>query len=183
MSIDDLDISWVETHDKIEKLDAHSLREPMKVLDCHFIFMDGDMAITKIVSEKEVLQVLLDPNNSSAKINRGIHKDRLLEMVQSKRIHDDKKYKLIHWMQFHVGLEPENTQAFLEKDDLDPSDFVKTPSYLVDLVVEDSIFIFHDVNCLFFFFKEADSKKRYNGKTMKQLLLEKEKRITKKVRF
>jgi hypothetical protein len=68
----------------------------------------------------------------------------------------------------------------LEKNDIDSTDFVKTPSYLVDLVVEDSIFVFHDINSLFFFFKESD--KTRSGKTMK-LLLEKDKRMTKKVRF
>jgi len=175
---EDLDVSWVETNDKLENMAKHSIREPMNVLDCHFIFIDVHMAITKIVSEKTVLEVL-----DSKK--RGIHKNRLLEMVQKKRVHDNKKYKLIHWMQFHVELEPESVHAFLEKDDLNTSDFVKTPSYLMDLVVEDSIFIFHDINSLFFFFKESDTKR--NGKTMKYLLSDtdknKEKKYTKKVRF
>ena len=178
---DGLDTSWV---DAIER--AHSdvrnpyLKESMKVLDCHFIFIDGNMAITKIVSEKTELEDL-DSGMGNDRIKRGIHKDRLLQLVQNKRVHDSKKYKLIHWMQFHVGLDPENTSAFLEKNDIDPADFVKTPSYLMDLVVEDSIFVFHDINSLFFFFKEAE--KTRPGKTMK-LVLEKDKRFTKKkVRF
>jgi hypothetical protein len=50
----------------------------------------------------------------------------------------------------------------------------------MDLVVEDSIFVFHDINSLFFFFKEAE--KNRPGKTMK-LVLDKDKRLTKKVRF
>jgi len=176
LEANDLDVSLFETMDKIGNVQSHSMREPMKELDCYFIFIDSSMSITKIVSEKETLVKLDAPNTI------GIHKDRLLQMVQSKRSTDHKKYKLIHWMQFHVGLEPENTQAFLENENIDPSEFVKTPSYLVDLVVQDSIFIFHDINSLFFFFKESETKTR-SGKTMKQMLLDHEKRITKKVRF
>jgi hypothetical protein len=112
------------------------------------------MAIKKITCEHETV-VELD-------VGRGIHKDRLMQIVQTHRIDADSndKYKLMQLMYFCVPLEMSDLQGFLKNGQLEYPNFMKTPTYLAHLVVENSLSVFHDLHSLFVFFREDASAKK-----------------------
>jgi hypothetical protein len=162
-NIDDLDLSFSEKSQSIheeeqEEEDILIQREPMFSVDFYVIYLDSDMAIEKIVCENEPT-VLLENGKT------GIQKDRILQFIQQKRFINDKKYKLLNYFYFHIPLEQDQLHSFIQNTALEYPEFMKSPSYLTDLVIEDSISIFHDVNSVFLFLKASEP--RLLGKTAK----------------
>lgn len=172
-TIDDLGIDF-DTNEQIEILH----REPLDTIDIYFVYIDSDMGIEKIVCENEPIFPLENQKH-------GINKNRIFEFIQQKKNIDSKKYKLLDFFYFHVPLEHEQLQNFIKNTSLECPEFMKSPSYLTDLVIEDSISIFQDINSLFFFFKSTEL--RHLSKTAKSLSkishTENKPRVTKKVRF
>jgi hypothetical protein len=168
MDIDDLDLNIEKDMD----LDYLIDREPMNSIDLYFVYIDCNMAIEKIVCENELVLKLDNGKN-------GIHKDRILQFIQEKRFIDNKKYKLLNYFYFQVPLVQQQLQSFISNKLSEFPEFMKSPSYLTDLVVEDSMSIFHDLNSLFFFLKSCEL--RTLSKTAKSL--DTRQRVTKKVRF
>ena len=152
--MDDLDLDLHPSVASVASVDMNSLiqeREPMTHIDTYFIYMDSDMSIENITSHVEPLYYL-----KSGSLDMGITKDRLLEMIQRHRLHNHKKYKLLHFLFFHVPLEHEQLASFIKHTSMEYPDFMKSPSYLTDLSVDTSISIFHDINSIFFFFKSTE---------------------------
>jgi hypothetical protein len=183
MNIDDLDlnIEKKELNEELnEELDSVCSddflidREPLNFIDVYFVYIDSNMAIEKIVCENEPVLKLENGKN-------GIHKDRILQFIQNKRFIDNKKYKLFHFFYYQVPLEQVQLQSFISNKLSEFPEFMKSPSYLTDLVIEDSMSIFHDLNSLFFFLKSCEL--RTLSKTSNKFNNQIPKRITKKVRF
>jgi len=171
MNIDDLDLNIEKIKEEYQQDNYLIDREPMYSIDLYFVYIDSNMAIEKIVCENEDVLKLDNGKN-------GIHKDRILQFIQEKRFVDNKKYKLLNFFYFQVPLEQLQLQSFISNTISEFPEFMKSPSYLTDLVIEDSMSIFHDLNSLFFFLKSSESK----TKTAKAFPLISQ-RATKKVRF
>ena len=140
---DDLDTSWIETaefQDNYEK-------ESMKEIGIFFVYVDLEGGIEKITKE----YLSLDDDGI-------VPKDNLLHIIQTKRNRPDsadgKKYRFTDLLQFHVPLEPGELSQFVTTEAR--ADFFKRLPIFDDIVIGHSIFIFHDLNGLFFVFKEID---------------------------
>jgi hypothetical protein len=172
-TIDDLDLDF-DIKEEIMK------REPVDSIDLYFIYIDSNLAIEKIVCENEPVHAIVGKGN-------GINKDHLLQLIQNKRFINNKKYKLINFFHFQVPLEQDQIQNFVKNNVIEFPEFMKSPSYLTDLIVEDSMPFFHDLNSLFLFFKSSEL--RTLSKTAKYIGINSDggvgtgSRVTKKVRF
>jgi hypothetical protein len=81
-----------------------------------------------------------------------LKKEKLIQITQSKKKYTPtSKYILKETLWFHVDLEPENIQHFTEKN----ASFLHVFPILEDIVLKPSIFIFHKLNTLYFFFYET----------------------------
>ena len=188
---DSLDTSWIQEEEKIESIQHHYIREPMEIINTYFIYVNSNDSIEKIICEKEQCISLYGETAV------GIHKDRVLQIIQSKksrlsysnnaykvlsgktgsRKNGSKRYALQNILSFIVDLEPENVEAFSELDMvLDrvgegegegegesqwvkaSSSFLKVLPIFDEIIIPESIFIFHNINCLYFIFKETDFK-------------------------
>lgn len=141
---EDLDTSWIDS----EEFQNNYKREHMKELLMFFVYIDKELSIEKII--KEHVEIASD----------SISKEKLLHFIQTKRHRADgslgKKYKLLDLMEFHIPLEPGELDEFVKEND--PSRrFSKLLPIFESIVVDPSIFIFHDLNSLFFFFKEVEN--------------------------
>ena len=184
-TVDDLDLDLMGSNtDSGVGLELENLykREPMESVDFYVVYIDANMAIEKIVCENEPVVKLENGKN-------GILKDRLLHFIQQKRFVNDKKYKLLNFFHFHVPLEPDHLQSFVKNKVMEFPEFMKSPSYLTDIVIEDSVSIFHDINSVFLFLKAAElrnmtktAKQKGHGILVKDSISNGS-RITKKVRF
>jgi hypothetical protein len=141
MEEEDLDTSWI---DEAEFKDNYQ-RELMKDIRTYFIYIDGSGSIEKITKDCEFID------------NGYISKEHLLHLIQNKRycpgkgIH--KKYKLIDLLFFHVPLESDQLRDFVSDN---CGGLLKSIPIFESIVVDPSIFIFHDLNSLFFLFKEVE---------------------------
>ena len=146
MSFDgDLDISWIDKHNKLHTIDKNYCREPMETIDIHSIFVNTQNAIAKISSDK------IDVCENT------IPKEKILKIIQdNKAMQGHAKYKLLDIIVYNVDLEPQHIQDFVQNDTMDSGRFFKTVPIVDDIVIMPSIFIFHSLNAIYFVFQEIE---------------------------
>ena len=161
---EDLDSSWAEAAEFQDNYE----RELMEEIRVFFIYMDTAGALEKITKAVEKV------------VDGGLSKERLLHLIQSKRHLPHRggvKYRFMDLLAFHIPLEPGELGEFIKREAR--ADFLKNLAIFDSIVIDPSIFIFHDVNTLFFFFKESENI------VVKSILKNGEggKSVTKKVRM
>jgi hypothetical protein len=161
----DLDTSWIDTYEKISSIQENYYREPMPSISLFFIYMNEMDEIIKVICEDETL------------LNSSIPTERILKIIEEKRHINGSLYKLVDLLQYVVDIEPENLQGFVGNHGGIGgygSQWLKSIPYSSgDIKIPFSIFIFHDVNRLFFFFRLGGLKSCLKGDL----------RTTKKVRI
>jgi hypothetical protein len=148
-NIDDLDSSWIDKEEKMGASNTNYIREHIDDIQMFFIYINSESEIEYVSKGSE----LIDDDSGC------ISKERLLQIIQTKRHHNNKKYRLDDLLSFQIDLEPENIQSFSELDSLDDisRSFFKNVPIFDEVMCIPSIFIFHDIASLFFMFNEVDS--------------------------
>jgi len=149
----DLDSSWIEEEES--RYNTLKDREKVDSICCYFIYIGSDSSILKVIKEDEILSDLgLDSDKK-----KGIQNDRLLHIIQNKRLLDSgQRFKISNVVKYVVDIEPDTMSGFLGLDDsgLRDSGFLKEVNIFGDIVVESSIFCFHSLASLYFFFREDE---------------------------
>jgi len=168
---EDIDLSWIENEEKMCKIDETGTREPMKEIAMFYVYVNTEFAIEQITKESEKV------------INNAISKERLLQIIQTRRNPNKtqiKKYRLDDILSFQIDLGPNNIESFLRADLDDMSDiFLKSVPIFNEIDCLPSIFIFHDINSLYFIFREIEA----SGKSILKNGTTTNNRSTKKVRI
>lgn len=154
---DDLDLSWIEEDTRMSQISQNYLRENMKYIYTYCIYINKGLSIDKIVSSVQELDDI-GVNNKQ----KGLSQTTLSEFIQTNQILSAGiKYKLLDILVYNVDLEPENIQGFSKSDSLNKftSCFLKTYSQGQDIIISPSIFIFHNLNSVYFIFQEVDNTK------------------------
>jgi hypothetical protein len=170
----ELDCSWIINEEN--RYNNMNYRENMNSIRCYFIYIGSNSNILKIIKETENL---VDINNS-----KGIHNDRLLHIIQNKRILDSgQRFKISNLVKFVVDIEPQNLDSFscMREYELKDLGFLKEVNIFGNVIIEPSIFCFHSLSSLYFFFKEDEML----VKPIRSILKNKKdnSRTTKKVRI
>jgi len=168
-SVPDLDMSWINEEERIQNITSNYYRESMDTLHACFIYINQNLFIDKILCEKFNLDIRPDGSGSQ------LSKETLLQIIQNKKIRTPfSKYKLIDILQYHVDLEPEHIQSYSKNAELDidvnTSRFFKSLPIFDEIIFRPSIFIFHSINCVYFFFQEVEIEKIKHRKSMKSIL-------------
>ena len=151
---DELDISWILEQDRLENIDHNCWREPLMQINVATIYINSKKEIETIEREK------IDVSGISI-----LSKEKLIQLTQAKRKYTPMtKYILKETLWFHVDLEPENIQHFSEKQNT----FLHIYPILEDISLKPSIFIFHKLNTLYFFYYETPITKLYTNSIIKQ---------------
>jgi hypothetical protein len=171
----DLDTSWIEQ----EEFQSAYEKEPMTEIVLFFIYMNRQMVIENVI--KDYIDIVgLDAGLDTGL--DGISKEKLLHIIQTRRHRPGfpGKYRFIDLKAFHVPLEPGQLEGFV-RGDLDVAGgFMRSLAIFDSVVVDPSIFIFHDLNSLFFFFKEAENPRK---SILKSGESDGDHKVTKKVRL
>ena len=152
---DCLDTSWIQQEKRIQDIQRNYSREPMDYIRGIFIYINQNNYIDKIIRENIPLQNI-SPNYST------ISPDALLKIIQTKKIHTPiSKYKFEILFTNIIDIEPDQIQPFSKLDDSVLSDhsFFKETSIINSIHIPSSIFIFHSINTLYFFFQEVPTNK------------------------
>jgi ABC-type lipoprotein export system ATPase subunit len=152
---EDLDISWIAQQERFQNIQNNYRREPMESIDLYFIYLNKNEYIDKILNEKFVFDSSIT----------SIKSDQLLKIIQDKKIQTPfSKYKLIDILTFFVDLEPENIQSYsnIENTESTYSHFFKVLNIPNEIQIPQSIFIFHNINSIYFIFQEYELVKKHN---------------------
>lgn len=145
-------MNWIEQQERILNIQQNPHREPMKSILCNFIYINQCQYIDKIVTDEILWESGIPCRIPSAKV---------LHMIQSKRFSTpNTKYIFKEVALFHIDLEPEHIQNFsaIEDANIDSKRFFRILPYIDDIVIPDSIFMFHSMNALYFLFQEVPLK-------------------------
>jgi hypothetical protein len=153
--MNDLDISWIQSHERFINVHGNYKREPSEYVSIYYVYINLLSEIEKIICEKEML------NLPSEYDYQFISKERVLQLVQQKKMVGSTKYNLENIMVYNVSLESENIQKYVNNDNLFEisQPFIKNLSVIDEIRISPSIFIFHSLNSVFFFFKQHASQK------------------------
>jgi hypothetical protein len=141
----DLDTSWIREEEKLETIEKNYQREPMENIDIFFLYINADDYIEKIICENHSLSDIV------------LKKEYILHLIQSKkRTLNSHRYKFMDMLLFNADLDPDHIQTFSQTEiNLENArGFLKTYPIVDDVAISPSIFIFHNINSLFFLFKE-----------------------------
>jgi hypothetical protein len=176
---DDLDISWIEEQEKIQNIDKNYFREPMETIDIHIIYINANLYIESITKERHIL--------TKKEKSTVLEKERILQIIQSKKKTTPfSKYKFMDALLYNVDLEPEQIQNYAFSQDNDKSPFLQPIKIMEDVIIPQSIFVFHGINSLYFFFKEEPRTDLSKIKSKSILKIDGEQaphKITKKVKI
>lgn len=120
-----------------------------------FVYLNTLNEIVNVIQETEPCVIIGDTST--------IKEDRLLRMIEEKRHIGNKIYHLDDILKYNVDIESEKVQSFVN-DEIDIK-LVSLSTMIKDVAIEPSIFIFHEINRLYFLYRETLPKSilRKNG--------------------
>jgi hypothetical protein len=137
-------MSWIEQEEKLLKIQHNHPPESMTSMNCFFVYINKNQYIDNIVNECEPV------------VNGTISKEQVLRIVEQRRHHKPNvRYTFKDACLFLVDLTPDQIPAFSQASP-NARFLVKLP-LLDDIHIEPSIFVFHDLNALYFLFQEEDA--------------------------
>ena len=147
------DFSWLDTSDRLLNARQHYAKEPMTSILAHAIYVNSANTIVKVSSERMALL--------GAEISEG----RLLAAIQGhKAAAPDSSYKLSDILLYNVNISSENIQHYVALDSEDNSFLKALPLCANGISVPDSVFIFHDINCLYMIYSSHPASILKSGK-------------------
>jgi len=173
-------MSWVLDEEKLLDIKECYYREKFPSISAYYIYINENDYIDNIKSEEVYF-------NWDISKNVGIIPNNvLLKLIEEKKIFGDNTYRFDEGSLFNITLEPDDIQSYSESDysgNNNNQSFLKTFTVLDDLYLKPTIFIFHELNSLYFIFRQI-IKKRNPISILKFIEDEpnKHKSITKRVR-
>tara|TARA_B110000967_G_C18808229_1_gene522156 strand:+ start:252 stop:884 length:633 start_codon:yes stop_codon:yes gene_type:complete len=171
-------LSWVEQEEKLQNIDSVFSREPMSGISAKFIYMNTHDYIDKVVCENIPLSLFSDGSLLS--------KELFMQIIQKKKLlTSTSKYKFLDCYLCNFDIIPTymNDFANITTDSDNATRFYKQILGFEDIFIPPSIFVFHDVNTLFFYFQETP----FDEKPIVKSILKKNNsynnKLTKKVRI
>jgi len=163
MENDTLDISWIDTHERENNINQNYYREPMSEITMKCIYINKHSEIEDVVSETYDITSCGKENESV------ITKEEILYFIQRKKQLDNSKYSLMDILIYCVDMEPEHIQNYSKNENNSEisEKFLCVHSVFNEIVLPDSIFIFHSVNAVYFIFKE---RKTHTGVKMRHYI-------------
>jgi hypothetical protein len=135
----DEDKLWIEEQKKLLNIKTNYKREPLEYINLHFCYVDANNSIVNLKTEKHIFRE-----------TQTITETQLFNIIEKKKHDANINYIFSELSLFIVDVEPENIQS------IEPigTPFFKSLPFISNIVIPQSIFIFHPLNSLFFLFKQ-----------------------------
>lgn len=160
-------IDWLMIQKRMsETIDENYIKEPMSNIMIHYIYINNNNSIEKIISEKENLS--LEDDFSILPGNRSI------QLIQNHNMNNKKKFKLSESLLYNVDVDSDNIQNYVNY--INSVDFLTVLPFFNVIKILPSLFIFHSLNCIFMIYKEINERCNQT----KRLLIRKDIRQTQK---
>jgi ribosome-associated protein YbcJ (S4-like RNA binding protein) len=153
------EFAWIKEQERLQTIQSNYPRESIDKISIKYIYINQNKYISKILCE--VLPI----------VNSVISQEQILHLIKKYNFQTPtSKYKLKDILLFNITLEPEHVQTYAKNDDFIDfsSPFLKVLSILDKITIPESIFIFHEINTLYFIFQEMEIQ--LTGSRIKSIL-------------
>jgi hypothetical protein len=151
-----IDTTWMQTSKKLtENITTKFSKENMTSINIHYIYIDAISSIQTISTKKHHLSFIDE--------KCIISKDKMLQLIITSEKHNDIKYKLSDILLYNIDLESEKAQMSSNIS----INFLKSQPFYHEIIIPSSLFIFHDINCLYIIYQETDLLHSKKNKTKK----------------
>ena len=144
---EELDTSWANEEHEEDMID----KEPMMDILCWVLYIDSEGNLRHVFKEKQILDEMEVGIGYGTSNVRKMPRNRLLQFIHTKKVHAGVKYRMMDILLYHIDLEP--TQL-LDKHYTSAASALKEVTLQDEIKIPPALCIFHDINCLYFLFKE-----------------------------
>lgn len=148
------DDSWIHNYEILEKDYSSFYKEFVDSVKLYFIYINDKNEID-IINQEDLI------------ISGKIEREKVYQIIKEKKDNNGVNYKLMGLLKYNISLEPCNIKHFLEDTlEIDAMDSFLTPLYKIeDIVFEDTITLFKDLNSVYFiFYDDLNYKSKSNYK-------------------
>lgn len=153
----DLNVDWIHTQTRLYDEDQEITKENMKSINIHQIFINLKSEVVKVLNS-----VYTSEGNETI-----FPSSEILKLALESKYTNDKKYKMFDLLLFNIDLD---IQQHSKIDELFQQNFLKKKTILTDIIIPPTLFIFHDINCVYLIYKEVDKSKKNLNITLKKAL-------------
>ena len=183
--MNNVNINNTKDNDKLINIENSNTPIPMYFINSCIIYINQNDYIEKIKCEEIQLELNQDVTQST------INKNNIIQFINSKKIQTNlTKYKFIDMFLYNIDLNHNELMSFSKLSIVNNINkrFFKKKSYMNNIIIPPSLFIFHKINSLYFIFKEAPIHKniKEQNQNVKSILKKnsnKREPHTKKVKF
>ena len=151
--VEDEDDDWLEKIKENDESYKDFYNEKITNIELNYIYINRRNNIEYIKKNKCIIN------------ENKLSKERLLYLLKTNIKRENKKYGLLSILQYNINLKPEEITNYIE--DSSNYNFLNTKREINDILWEDTINIFQDINKLYIVFYE---KKITNKNTKKKSL-------------
>lgn len=153
----DLDTSWINEFEKVDKDYASFYLEDLSYIKVTILYINNSNEIEKIKEEKIIMS---KPN--------CISREEIIGILKRNSINKDKKFTIMTMLKYNLDLEPVDVRNFLLNNG-NNSSYLSVIKDVDEIYLNRSISMFQDLNNLIIIFYENEKiekqKKTENGKT------------------
>lgn len=157
--VEDEDDDWLEKIKEKDESYKDFYNEKITNIELNYIYINRRNDIEYIKKNKCIIN------------ENKLSKERLLYLLKTNIRRENKKYGLLSILQYNINLKPEEITNYIE--DSSNYNFLNTKREINDILWEDTINIFQDINKLYIVFYE---KKITNKNTKKVYIKNKQRR-------
>jgi hypothetical protein len=148
----DCEDTWVQELERIGSLSQNAMKEFAVDIPITILYVNRNNELEPKVHDKITLHL----SDSGEKKTTTATKEVLLKkMCQYKKLGENSKYVCKELMLFHVPVEPEQMVHLANGAFGEPERFFRTYPVTDSIEIEPSIFVFHQINQLYFLFQEV----------------------------
>ena len=144
------DSSWMEMLEKEEEDYKSFYKENFDILKIFYSYVDSNNNIYYVNKDNLFIE------------NNKINRDELIYILKKNKLNNSKNHKLISVLQYNIDLEPEDVLNYLKFKE--KYNFLTIVSKINDILWNDTISIFKNLNSLHIVYYEEPIKKSSNTK-------------------
>ena len=143
MENNDIDISWIDSIEKKEKLYDIFYKEKVKTITIHFIYINQN---------NEILNM---GNQNVNIINNTFYRKDFVDLIKQKRVFNNKKYLPFIVLKYNINCD---TEAILNNSW--NKNYLTVEKNISDYTFDDSVAMLNDLNSLFIVMKNYKPKNK-----------------------
>jgi hypothetical protein len=149
----DVDTDWIDKQIRLYNENEKIFKENMKTINIVSIFINSSH---EIVNTHKCIHSFRDEKCIISSIE-------IFQYFKNCRIQDSIKYDFNQLIVYNIDLD---NKLYCDIESITTTNFLTSFTYIKDIVVNPSLFIFHEINCVYIIYKE--NNKKVHNKTVKK---------------